>query len=566
MISTMKVEELKSFLRLRGLKLTGKKNELVARVFVAVENDIPVVKTAEDIEKEMAASYQDKLILEDGVIMPDPFKLETGWLKEEEGMKFWPLTLYPDIFNFLAFHPSELSSKDLNDYKTSKAYSYHSQGWVSTLDFHNISGSSKYCVLKGTCRPSQRINDIPHKLWVYIQKQSGKVVSSHCTCMAGMAQTCNHVAAALFRLEASCRLGLTNPSCTSKACEWLPSNRKVAPMKIKDMKLSRNDFGKRGKGTGNLNPSPKKRYNPLSESGFKLCLDDIAAALRPICDETDCILFSAFEKSACPVVTSIQDSVKSHSEILLEVKDTSEYLQRIYSISKKDIAAVEKKTLGQSANPAWFSYRRHVITASKGHEVKTRLATLKRSYEKNISLESLFAKIAGTSHVPPELPALKYGRSMEGDAANCFEEIFKKTHKNVKVSDCGLILCEEVPFIGGSPDRIIECDCCGKACLEIKCPFSIRHLAPCNPEANLSYMNREGNVLTLKKTHKYYTQCQMQMVAAKVTKSYFFVWTAHGNILQQIDIDQDFWSVLKNDLTEFYVNLYLPSVYETNSL
>ena len=233
MISTMKVEELKTFLRLRGLKLTGKKNELVARVFVAVENDIPVVKTAEDIEKEMAASYQDKLILEDGVIMPDPFKLETGWLKEEEGMKFWPLTLYPDIFNFLAFHPSELSSKDLNDYKTSKAYSYHSQGWVSTLDFHNISGSSKYCVLKGTCRPSQRINDIPHKLWVYIQKQSGKVVSSHCTCMAGMAQTCNHVAAALFRLEASCRLGLTNPSCTSKACEWLPSNRKVAPMKIR---------------------------------------------------------------------------------------------------------------------------------------------------------------------------------------------------------------------------------------------------------------------------------------------------------------------------------------------
>jgi len=104
MISTMKVEELKDFLRLRGLKVTGKKNELIARVFVALENDVPIVKTAEEVEKEMATSYQDKLKLEDGVIVPDPFKLESGWLKEE-GIKFWPLTLYPDIFNFFGFSP-----------------------------------------------------------------------------------------------------------------------------------------------------------------------------------------------------------------------------------------------------------------------------------------------------------------------------------------------------------------------------------------------------------------------------------------------------------------------------
>ena len=122
MISTMKVEELKDLLRLRGLKVTGKKNELIARVFVALENDVPIVKTAEEVEMEMATSYQDKVKLEDGVILPDPFKLENGWLKEEEGIKLWPLTLYPDIFNFLAFHPSELASKDLSDYKTSKAY------------------------------------------------------------------------------------------------------------------------------------------------------------------------------------------------------------------------------------------------------------------------------------------------------------------------------------------------------------------------------------------------------------------------------------------------------------
>ena len=126
-ISSMKVDELKNFLRLRGLRVTGRKNELVARVFVALENNVPIVKTAEEVEKELSVCYRDKLKLDDGSFLPDPFKVENGWLKEEEGIRYWPPTLYPDIFNFLAFHPSELASKDLSDYKTSKAYSYHSQ-------------------------------------------------------------------------------------------------------------------------------------------------------------------------------------------------------------------------------------------------------------------------------------------------------------------------------------------------------------------------------------------------------------------------------------------------------
>ena len=104
-------------------------------------------------------------------------------------------------------------------------------------------------------------------------------------------------------------------------------------------------------------------------------------------------------------------------------------------------------------------------------------------------------KNAGKSHGQSDLPALKYGRSMEGDAANVFLEMFKKSHKNVKMSGCGLFLCEEIPYVGGSPDRMVQCSCCGNACLEIKCPFSIRHFAPDNPESNLFYLKRENNDL-----------------------------------------------------------------------
>ena len=42
-ISKMVVDESKDFLRLRGLKVAGRKEEPVARVFVACENTVPLV-------------------------------------------------------------------------------------------------------------------------------------------------------------------------------------------------------------------------------------------------------------------------------------------------------------------------------------------------------------------------------------------------------------------------------------------------------------------------------------------------------------------------------------------
>ena len=45
-------------------------------------------------------------------------------MDEQEGMPFWPMLLYPVIFNYLMFNPSERGSKDLNDYKNSKASTY----------------------------------------------------------------------------------------------------------------------------------------------------------------------------------------------------------------------------------------------------------------------------------------------------------------------------------------------------------------------------------------------------------------------------------------------------------
>ena len=45
LITKMSLEEPKSYLRIRSLKVNGRKNELVTRVFSASENEVKPIKT-----------------------------------------------------------------------------------------------------------------------------------------------------------------------------------------------------------------------------------------------------------------------------------------------------------------------------------------------------------------------------------------------------------------------------------------------------------------------------------------------------------------------------------------
>ena len=117
----------------------------MARASVIIENDVPILQTAEEAKIELEGVYDHKLKVLDEMLSY-PLRLKERWLSKEESVKYWPKTLYPDIFNFLAFHPSELASKDLSDYNTSKAYSYYSEGCFSPLKYHSISKQSKLCI------------------------------------------------------------------------------------------------------------------------------------------------------------------------------------------------------------------------------------------------------------------------------------------------------------------------------------------------------------------------------------------------------------------------------------
>ena len=119
----------------------------------------------------------------------------------------------------------------------------------------------------------------------------------------------------------------------------------------------------------------------------------------------------------------------------------------------------------------------HVIPASKAHDVKPKMEAMFKKKGKTTKFSSLFDKVSGRAKVSPEILPLKYGREMEPHAIASFKTIFETYHRNAKVQRCGIFLCKDLPFVGGSPDGIGTCDCCGKFCLEVKSPFTVRDMS-----------------------------------------------------------------------------------------
>lgn len=380
-----------------------------------------------------------------------------------------------------------------------------------------------------------------------------------------MYSSCNHVAAALFRLEAAFHSGLCNPACTTKPCEWLPSRSKVDPCKVMDMNLNRDDFKKRNKSTRKLISTPKKNFNPIAKNNTAILnFNTIVEALGDMLGVTT--LSTAVPKPEIDffreVLTkqpSLEEQVISLNDIVLMSSSSEEFLKNLNELmTLNNIEAIEKFTKGQSCNSHWFDCRKGVITASKIHEVKTKMAKVEKG-SSDVNVWALVQKVGGLTFTNPCIPALKYGREMETDAAEKLLEILKQSHKNCTMRDCGLFICQDVPFVGASPDRILSCSCHGKWTVEIKCPYSISHLAPTDTRAKLPYM--EDN--KLKQTHQYYTQCQLQMGVLNVSKCLFFVYTSHGFILTEINFDKELYTDLLRLCKLFYKDHYLKSLFES---
>ena len=264
-----------------------------------------------------------------------------------------------------------------------------------------------------------------------------------------------------------------------------------------------------------------------------------------------------------------QDGFLDHEEILLDepqpILSLLEYLFEYdgvpTSFTEEQITELEKATRGQGDNPEWSRQRKGRCTASNSKAVCTRMDTIGKRPDTNP--KALVDRIIGVKQVPSGIPALEYGRQMEHIAVQKYKEIHGKTHTLI-ISECGLFVDAQMPYIGASPDRLVSCSCCGDGVLEVKCPSSCRDGERTVQE--MPYLPLKAGHITrvnLDKKHQYYYQVQAQMAVTGRLWTDFFVYSDNSYHWERIKFDDGFWAVIKEKMSFFWLNHVHPAIMVT---
>ena len=554
---------------------------ILFRAFVSYSENINVDPNLEEQERNLSNEYQEKLKIKNEIV-PDPLSIKQGWLGENSGIPKWPSIFYNNIANYLSILGKEFITQLEREYKLGKAYRYYTCKFLREVFYHKISDSSDYCILKCRVIPSHNTSMTPYFTWVICTKDKGDddpggiIHSAYCTCIAGLSGTCNHVTALLFRVDAAVTTGLTNPSKTSKLCQWnVPSGTKInlKPMLAAEMSFTKQHFSNVSEKDRQKEKEAYLSYLPtlneeqvhtfsnedlIRKQLYNAIKDDIKESrIASLIENTP---HSKRQKNILNLPKTIAEFRHSFTyDKSLPKQQNVENFVSFMKITETDISNLKEVTVCQSGCTEWQAHRNGRITASNFHRVFSRANTLKKSPETNP--EALVNTLLGLSK-PPDTKSLRHGKAMEPLAKKKYVAIAKKKHKKLTHKESGLHLMKESVYIGASPDLMINCSCCGDGLVEIKCPYSIAHEKP--TADNLSYLEKHyesgETVIRLGLKTAYYYQVQGQMGVTGLNFCDFFVFTKFGYHLERIHFDLSFWENLLEKLTWFWINYVAPAI------
>ena len=327
---------------------------------------------------------------------------------------------------------------------------------------------------------SQRLREKPLLPWV-ICEVNGKILASHCNCMAGMGESCSHIASLLWAIEAGTRLR-DSLTVTQKKAYW------VLPPGIKDVPYAPiSDITFQGKGAmlsawkalSAPSPSPGCSLSPEDSSPSQPSTKKVIKPPTP--EELDGFFLSLSQTKSKPAILSlirghssryIPNALQSNFPEPLSLLFKSDLLNANYSelleasagvhiqVTPDQCLGVEENTRGQSKSSLWFQMRAGRVTAS-------RLKSVCCTDPAQPSL-SLIISICHPEMSRFKTAATVYGCEHEAQARNRYSAMFSPSHDSFEVKTCGLFLSASHPFIAASPDGIVKCLCCGEGVCEIK--------------------------------------------------------------------------------------------------
>lgn len=227
------------------------------------------------------------------------------------------------------------------------------------------------------------------------------------------------------------------------------------------------------------------------------------------------------------------------------------------SYSHDEIDFIERKTRSQSSSKLWYRFRAGRVTGSVFKSV-CRTPILSPS-------KYLILKICFPEKYIFNTVATTYGKTNEFIARAAYITKMQDLHVNFRVKDSGLVLNNNYPFCGVSPDGLTSCDCCGDGVLEIKCPYLMRS-GNSQPYLNkrdcpIKEVRDAGNrYYKLQDNHEYYYQVQMEMSLTNRDFCDFVVWNPKDVIIIRVDKNEQFWAVEYEKALTFFNKALLPEL------
>ena len=328
--------------------------------------------------------------------------------------------------------------------------------------------------------------------------------------------------------------------CTSLPCKWVvPKTRKESTQEISSAIFTKHDRDKPVKRPVKLledfDPRPAE-YRGKAKSYVpgllkKVKYDHLGISVLLDADYNDEVLQPS--SYSLPNVNALKDTVKA-------LKDSLQ-------VSCDEARKIEAATREQRLSSSWFEVRRYRLTASRFGEVISRRA--------DTPPQRLVLNILKPTDFTYEKVAL--------------EAYIKKQHKcghpDLVVSQSGFLINPSWPSLGASPDgAVYDPSNADKpfGFVEIKCPFSVRHLTPAEATHTpgfCSITDDSGNIV-LKEKHSYYGQIQGQMALGERPWCDFVIYTQTDITIQRIDFNEQYWEENLPKLLSFYDNCIAPEI------
>ncbi|XP_018014535.1 uncharacterized protein LOC108671493 [Hyalella azteca] len=131
----------------------------------------------------------------------DPYEVPAKqWCKDFASL---PPISHGDLFNYFVFGVSQYTLQEFKAFKTLESYKQFVDGWVQEIYTHKPANCNN-TVIAAKVMHSMRLNEKLLKPWI-IADADGTIISAHCDCVAGVGETCTHVGAVLFKVDAIVR-------------------------------------------------------------------------------------------------------------------------------------------------------------------------------------------------------------------------------------------------------------------------------------------------------------------------------------------------------------------------